>query len=112
MKKILLVEDDSALCETIKSFLDEFPELTLLICSDIEHAHAILEINRIDILLVSVHIYNEGKVGGLIHLAHAWYNSKVIVLTTLPNIDKVKDKLQANYILPKPFSWDALFSIL
>lgn len=110
-KTILIVEDDPTLSDIIKIFLDDFSNLLTLLCTDLDKAQQIVELNKIDILLISVHVYNVRKVGSLINLAKNWCGAKVIIMTTLPKPDKVKEEFNANYVLEKPFHWEEFSSI-
>lgn len=110
-KTILVFEEDNTLCDLLKSFLEEDLHLKVLCTHDTDEIFSIMEVNKIDILVLGLTPYNQNKVEGVINLAKNYYKTKVAVLSTFGDPTKFKEKLNADYGLLKPFEWDEFSAI-
>lgn len=116
-KTLLLVEEDDSIAKTLKLFIEH--ECTddgrllykVLIAHEKKDAFEMLEAFPIDVLLMDYWL-SYGPVTGLIQSAREWWNSRVILMTTMNNYLEIGEKLGVDFAIRKPFGLDELCEIL
>lgn len=111
MKTVLIFEEDDTLCQILKSYIEEYLHMKVVCTRDREEVFSLLELNQVDIVVLGMSPYNERQLGGIVQLAKNYYKTKVAILSTTGDPNKIRQKFDADYGLSKPFSWDDFSSI-
>jgi DNA-binding response OmpR family regulator len=111
--KILIVEDDRSIAETLEVFCTMY-HASCEITDSIEGAMASLEIEKPDYILLD--IWLNGEFGTpIIGIARDWYPDEppnIIVMSAMSGSEKIAEQNNADYYIAKPFDIDILEEII
>jgi len=109
MYKILVVDDESDICDFVKTFFKErgFHVLTAL---NAEDAISITKKDRPDLILLDIKMKGMDGIAALSHIREFDKNAKIIMVTALDDQEKMREayRLGAVGYITKPLALDQL----
>jgi len=114
---ILVVEDDVAVAELIRTLLNDVPGWGATVVHDAAAARQVFHVVRIEALMIDVNLPGVSGVE-LIRLLRqdaAWNEPPVLLMSAGPNQPQVRDAMRDGLVtdfLPKPFEVDELVAAL
>jgi len=113
--RVLLVEDSKVLTERLSEMIRQLPEVDLIGTADTEEAaRAAVGRDRVDVLILDLHLRQGNGFGVLRSLGTAADRPSVIVLTNydLPQYKDAAMALGATYFMDKVRDYDRLPTVL
>ncbi len=109
MKKMLVVDDESEICDFLKSFFEERD-------FDVSMAHsgeeAVLAVERLrpDVVLLDIHMPGMGGLNALRQIKEKYKRARVIMVTAIETNEKIDEamRLGADNYITKPLSLEYL----
>lgn len=97
--QLAIIEDDPIIQESLEVFLEDHPQMEVLVVSDqvetfLEHPH-ILQKKPLDILLLDIGLPGMSGIQGIYHIRQLYPNLDIVMLTTFEEEDKIFDALCA-----------------
>lgn len=97
--KLAIVEDDSIIRESVESYMQAHPAITIAFAATsveafLERGSAVIK-PKIDVLLLDVGLPGMSGIQGIYHIRQQYPNIDIIMLTTFEEDDKIYDALCA-----------------
>ena len=109
MKKLLVVDDENAICEFLRDFFEE-REFDVRTAQSGEDALKKIEIDQPHVILLDVHMPGMNGMRVLEQVKQKYPQIKVIMVTALETREKIEEamRLGADNYITKPLSLDYL----